>query len=61
MEYILLKTTDANDLSAEVNAWINKGWKPQGGVAVAFGRIRSTSGAKAWVEVLFHLQAMIKE
>ena len=61
MEYIVVKKTDADELVSEVNAWINKGWKPLGGVSIAFGRIRSNSGAKAWVEVLFHVQAMIKE
>ncbi len=46
---------------SEVNEWIKKGWKPKGGVSVAFGRIRSTTGAKSWTEVLFHVQAMIKD
>ena len=61
MEYIVIKKTDASELVIEVNVSINKGWKPLGGVSVAFGRIRSTTGAKAWTEVLFHVQAMIKE
>ena len=61
MEYIVVKKTDANDLVAEVNSYINKGWKPLGGVSIAFGRIRNTSDSKAWAEVLFHIQAMIKE
>ena len=61
MEYIVVKKTDANELIAEVNAWISKGWKPLGGVSIAFGRVRNNSGAKAWVEVLFHVQALIKE
>ena len=61
MDYIIIKKTDAAELTAEVKAWIDKGWKPQGGVSVAFGRIRNNSGAKAWLEVLFHVQALIKE
>ncbi len=62
MEYLVVKKTDASDLATEVNAWINKGWKPSGGVSIAFGRIRNTSdNSKAWIEVLFHVQAMIKE
>jgi hypothetical protein len=61
MEYTVVKKTDANELIAEVGAWIAKGWKPLGGVSIAFGRIRNNSGAKAWVEVLFHVQAMTKE
>lgn len=61
MEYTLIKKTDANELIAEVNAWIQKGWKPTGGVSIAFGRIRNNDSSKAWVEVLFHIQAMVKE
>ena len=61
MEYTLIKKTDANGLVSEVNEWINKGWKPIGGVAVAFGRIRNETGSKSWTEVLFHIQAMMKE
>ena len=62
MQYTLIKKTDANDLIAEVNSYISKGWKPTGGVSIAFGRIRNTTGGnKDWMEVLFHAQAMIKE
>jgi hypothetical protein len=62
MEYLLIKKTDAIDLVTEVNEWIKKGWKPCGGISIAFGRIRNTTGgSKAWLEVLFHVQAMIKE
>ncbi len=62
MEYIVVKKTEANDLVTEVNTWIGKGWKPSGGISIAFGRIRNTTGgSKDWVEVLFHAQAMIKE
>ncbi len=62
MEYIVVKKNDASDLVTEVNAWINKGWRPTGGVSIAFGRIRDITGSsKAWTEVLFHVQAMIKE
>lgn len=61
MEYIVVKKTDAMELVTEVNAWINKGWKPSGGVSIAFGRIRNTTGSKSWTEVLFHVQAMIKD
>jgi len=62
MEYTMIKKTDANDLIAEVNVWMNKGWKPSGGISIAFGRIRNTTGGnKDWVEVLFHAQALIKE
>jgi hypothetical protein len=61
MEYDIIKKTDPTELVNEVNEWIRKGWKPTGGVSVAFGRIRSTTGAKSWTEVLFHLQAMIRE
>ena len=61
MEYMVIKKTDLNELVTEVSAWINKGWKPKGGVSIAFGRVRSSTGAKAWTEVLFHVQAMIKE
>ena len=61
MEYTVIKKTDANDLVTEVNTWINKGWKPLGGVSIAFGRIRDNTSSKAWTEVLFHVQAMIKE
>jgi len=62
MQYTLIKKTDANDLIEEVNSYINKGWKPTGGVSIAFGRIRNTTGGnKDWMEVLFHAQAMIKE
>lgn len=61
MEYILLKKTNSDDLVAEVNEWISKGWQPTGGISIAFGRIRNTTGGnKDWVEVLFHAQAMIK-
>ena len=38
MEYIVVKKTDANELIAEVNAWISKGWKPFCAVSIAFGR-----------------------
>jgi hypothetical protein len=62
MEYTVIKTTDANELVTEVNVWLNKGWKPCGGVSIAFGRIRNTSGgSKDWIEVLFHSQALFKE
>ncbi len=62
MEYTVIKKTDANDLVTEVNAWMNKGWRPTGGISIAFGRMRNTSGgSKDWTEVLFHTQAMIKE
>ena len=61
MEYTLIKKTDANELITEENAWIQKGWKPTGGVSIAFGRIRNNDSSKAWLEVLFHIQAMIKE
>ncbi len=62
MEYIVIKKTDANDLITEVNALIKEGWKPTGGISIAFGRMRNTSGgSKDWTEVLFHAQAMIKE
>ena len=62
MEYIVVKRTDVNDLAAEVNALLNKGWKPSGGISIAFGRIRNTTGgSKDWMEVLFHAQALIKE
>jgi len=62
MEYTLIKKTDANDLITEVNLHIIKGWKPIGGVSIAFGRIRNTTGGnKDWMEVLFHAQAMVKE
>ena len=61
MEYILVKKTDANELITEINSLINEGWQPSGGVSIAFGRIRNTTGGnKDWVEVLFHAQAMIK-
>jgi len=62
MEYLVIKKTDMGELVTEVNGWINKGWKPVGGVSIAFGRIRNTEGnSKAWIEVLIHVQAMIKE
>ncbi len=62
MEYTVVKKTDANELISEVSAWINKGWKPLGGVSIAFGRIRNNNdSSKAWIEVLFHVQAMTKE
>ena len=62
MEYTLIKKTDANDLITEVNLHIIKGWKPTGGISIAFGRIRNTTGGnKDWMEVLFHAQAMVKE
>ena len=61
MEYMVIKKTDTNQLVSEVNEWISKGWKPTGGVSVAFGRIRNETGSKSWTEVLFHIQAMIKE
>ena len=62
MEYIVIKKTYATELVAEVNALINKGWKPTGGVSIAFGRMKNiTGGSKDWIEVLFHAQAMIKE
>jgi hypothetical protein len=62
MEYMIVKKTDAQDLAAEVNSWISKGWKPSGGISIAFGRIRNTTGgSKDWTEVLFHAQAMLKE
>ncbi|MEO6453417.1 MAG: hypothetical protein ABIN97_05060 [Ginsengibacter sp.] len=62
MEYTVIKKTDANDLITEVNLRIDKGWKPTGGVSIAFGRIRNTTGgSKDWLEVLFHAQALVKE
>jgi hypothetical protein len=62
MEYTVIKKTDANELVTEVNIMIHKGWKPIGGVSIAFGRVRNSSAnSKAWIEVLFHVQAMIKE
>ena len=61
MEYMVIKKTDTTELVSEVNDWISKGWKPTGGVSVAFGRIRNESGSKSWTEVLFHIQAMVKE
>ena len=62
MEYTLIKKTDAIELVAEVNLYINKGWKPIGGISIAFGRIRNTTGGnKDWTEVLFHAQALTKE
>ena len=62
MEYLVIKKTDMGELVTEVHAWINKGWKPMGGVSIAFGRIRNNdSNSKAWIEVLFHVQAMVKE
>jgi hypothetical protein len=61
MEYTLIKKTNANELIAEVKALIQKGWKPIGGVSIAFGGIRNNDSSKAWLEVLFHIQAMVKE
>ena len=62
MEYIVIKKTDATELVTEVNTLINKGWKPTGGISIAFGRMKNiTGGSKDWIEVLFHAQAMIKE
>ena len=62
MEYIIIKKTDATELVTEVNTLINKGWKPTGGISIAFGRMKNiTGGSKDWIEVLFHAQAMIKE
>jgi len=61
MEYFVIKKTGSEELVTEVNEYISRGWKPIGGVSIAFGRIRSTTGTKSWTEVLFHVQAMIKE
>ncbi len=62
MEYTVIKKTDANDLVTEINVLILKGWKPTGGISIAFGRVRNTTGgSKDWNEVLFHAQAMVKE
>ena len=62
MEYTVIKKTDVNDLITEVNVWMNKGWQPSGGVSIAFGRMKNTTGgSKDWIEVLFHAQALIKE
>ena len=62
MEYMLVKKTDAGDLITEVNVWLKEGWKTSGGISIAFGRIRNTTGgSKDWMEVLFHAQALIKE
>ncbi len=62
MEYTVVKKTDANELIAEVNVRIKEGWAPSGGISIAFGRIRNTTGgSKDWTEVLFHAQALIKE
>ncbi|MEO6329024.1 MAG: hypothetical protein ABIO55_08835 [Ginsengibacter sp.] len=62
MEYLVVKRTEANDLVAEINTLLNQGWKPTGGISIAFGRIRNTTGgSKDWSEVLFHAQALIKE
>lgn len=62
MEYTVIKKIDASDLIAEINLYLAKGWKPAGGISIAFGRIRNTTGgSKDWAEVLFHAQALIKE
>ncbi len=62
MEYTVIKKTDAADLITGVNALLAKGWKPSGGISIAFGRVKNDSGgSKNWLEVLFHAQAMIKE
>lgn len=62
MEYLVVKKTDALELSNEINQLILKGWKPIGGISIAFGRVRNTTGgSKDWTEVLFHAQAIIKE
>ncbi len=45
MEYTVIKKTDANELISEVNTWINKGWKPTGGISIAFGRIKKLQEA----------------
>jgi Domain of unknown function (DUF1737) len=62
MEYQIVKKTEASELQQEVNALIAKGWKPLGGIAISFGRIRNPeSSYKSWIEVLFHVQAMTRE
>lgn len=62
MEYTVIKKTDVADLITNVNTLMAEGWKPCGGISVAFGRVKNESGgSKNWLEVLFHAQAMIKE
>ncbi len=61
MEYTIIKKSDAVALTTEVNNLISQGWKPCGGVSIAFGRIKNETGSKSWTEVLFHAQAMLKE
>lgn len=62
MEYKVIKKTDSNELIIEINLLITEGWKPSGGISIAFGRVKNTTGgSKDWSEVLFHAQAMIKE
>ncbi|MEO7961087.1 MAG: hypothetical protein ABIR19_06060 [Ginsengibacter sp.] len=61
MEYTVIKKTSSAELAEEVNLWIGRGWKPTGGISIAFGRIKNETGSKSWTEVLFHAQAMVKE
>jgi hypothetical protein len=50
MEYKVFKTKDLEALERKVYEFIQKGWKPQGGVAT-----------DPLPNVCFYLQAMIKE
>ncbi|MDQ6761639.1 MAG: DUF1737 domain-containing protein [Bacteroidota bacterium] len=62
MEYTVIKKTDVADLITDVNTLVAKGWKPCGGISIAFGRVKNDSGgSKNWLEVLFHAQALVKE
>ena len=34
MKYAIVETGSLEDLHDQVNEWIDKGWKPQGGICV---------------------------
>lgn len=53
MRYKIVKETSSFDLSNKVDFWIDKGWKPQGGVI--FAADGGFSLRETWV------QAMVKE
>lgn len=54
VEYTLVDSSDVTELIAKVNRLIDEGWRPQGGIAVAWFDV--AGDLTAW-----HYQAMIRD
>lgn len=51
MDYKIIRASEHDNLETSVKFWIDRGWKPQGGVSLG----------ETYSHNIFYIQAMIKE